>query len=122
MDSWANGAKGSEVKRVIDSNFDILDKRTAKMNDDISKLINSDVSKSTPLSIEFIKSEWSFVDGSKTYIISIPYDDYNRDNPCVEVYIKESSGYSPVWAGYTIGESGIDLQSDMPYEGKVVIR
>ena len=27
MESWVNGAKGSEVKRVVDNNFDILDKR-----------------------------------------------------------------------------------------------
>ena len=32
MDSWANGARGSEVKRVINNNFDILDKRTIKLN------------------------------------------------------------------------------------------
>lgn len=122
MDSWVNGAKGSEVKRVIDNNFDILDKRIIKINDDVSKLINSDVSKSTPLSIEFVASDWGFAENLKTYVISIPYEDYERENPCVEVYIKRDSGYSPVWSGYTIGEHGIDLQSDMPYEGKVVIR
>lgn len=114
MESWANGAQGSNVKRVIDNNFDILDKRTTKINNDILNL--------SPLGINFVVSDWAFVDNLKTYIISIPYADYNRENPCVEVYIKNEDGYSLVYGGYIIGEHGINLQSDIPYEGKVVIR
>ena len=114
MDSWVNGAKGSEVKRVIDGNFDILDKRTKKINDDISKL--------SPSSVNFATSDWVFVENIKTYIISIPYADYNRDNPCVEVYIKDEDDYSLVYGGYKIKKNGIELQSDLVYEGKVVIR
>ena len=114
MDSWVNGAKGSEVKRVIDNNFDILDKRTTKVNDDILKLI--------PLGKDFVASDWVFAEKFKTYTIAIPYSDYNRENPCVEIYIKNENGYSLVYGGYIISESGIELQSDIPYEGKVVIR
>ena len=122
MESWINGAKGSEVKRAIDNNFDILDKRTIKINDDISKIMNSDISKSSPLGIELPESNWGFDEGLKTYIISIPYADYKKENPCIEVYIKNEDGYLPVYGGYRIVEHGIDLQSDIPYEGKVVIR
>ena len=114
MDSWVNGAYGSDVKRVIDSNFDILDKRTAKISDDISKL--------EPLSINFISSEWVFVNNTKTYAISIPFSNYNKANPCVDVYIKSEDGYSLVYGGHKICESSIVLQSDIPYEGRVVIR
>ena len=114
MDSWINGAKGSDVKRIIDNNFDILEKRTLKINDGISKL--------EPISINFIVSEWVFVSSLKTYTISIPYSDYNRANPCVEVYIKNEDGYSIVYGGYKIKEDSIVLQSDIPYEGRVVIR
>ena len=122
MESWVNGAMSSEVKRVIDNNFEVLDKRTAKINDDILRLINNETSKLNPLSIEFATSEWIFVDSLKTYIISVPYEGYNMDNPCIEVYIKNENRYSLVYGGYTIGEQGIELQSDIPYEGKVVIR
>lgn len=122
MESWVNGEKGSEVKRIIDSNFDILDKRTKKMNDDILKLEDSNASNSPSLKIEFIVSNWVFVENLKTYIISIPYENYKNENPCVEVYIKNEDGYSSVYGGYIIKESAIDLQSDMPYEGRVVIR
>lgn len=114
MDSWINGAKASEVKRVIDDNFDILDKRTVKVNNDISKLI--------PLGKDFVASDWVFAEKLKTYTISIPYANYNKENPCIEIYVKSKDGYSLVYGGYIISESGIELQSDIPYEGKVVIR
>ena len=122
MDSWRNGAQSSEVKSIIDKNFDILDKRTIKINGDISKLIDNGGSELNSLNIEFVASNWIFADNSKTYVISIPYSDYNRENPCVEVYIKNEDDYSPVYGGYKIGKYGIDLQSDMPYEGRVVIK
>ena len=114
MDSWANGAKGLDVKRVIDNNFDILDKRTQGLSNNISNL--------KPLDVNFVVSDWTFDESIKTYIISIPYTDYNRENPCVEIYIKNSGDYSVVYGGHTVGEYGVKLQSDMPYEGKVVIR
>jgi hypothetical protein len=114
VDSWVNGAKGSEVKRVIDKNFDILNKRTQGLSNDISNL--------KPLSINFVVSDWSFDESAKTHIISIPHADYNRENPCIEVYIKNNGDYSVVCGGYTVGEYGIKLRSDMPYEGRVVIR
>ena len=116
MDSWVNGAKGSDVKSVIDKNFDILDKRTKKINEDISNLKPSNIVRS------FVAPDWAFNDGLKTYALSIPYVDYNKESPCVDVYIKSDNGYSFVYGGCIIGEQEIVLQSDIPYEGKVVIR
>ena len=115
MESWVNGEMGSKVKQIIDNNFDILDKRTIKLNDDMSKKIE-------PISKNFTKADWVFTDNSKTYIISIPYVDYNKEMPCVEVYFKNGSSYSFVYGGAIIEDRGITLQSDIPYEGKVVIR
>lgn len=114
MDSWSNGAKGSEVKRIIDNNFDVLDKKIAKINENMSK--------AGATSKNFVKSEWLFAEGLNTYSIFVPYSDYNKENPCVDIYIKDNSGYSLVYCGYMIEESGIRLLSDMPYEGRVVIR
>ena len=116
MDSWANGAKGSDVKSVIDKNFDVLDKRTKKINEDISNLSLSNIVRN------FIASDWVFNNDLKTYTFSIPYVDYNKESPCVDAYIKDGNGYSFVYGGCIIGEQGIILQSDIPYEGKVVIR
>lgn len=114
MESWVNGAKGSDVKSVIDNNFDVLDKRTVKLNDSISKL--------EPISIKFAKADWGFVDNQETYTIFVPFAIYNKETPCVEVYLKTEKGYSTVCGGYIIEEGGVSLQSDIPYEGKVVIR
>ena len=111
MDSWINGSKGSVVKRVIDNNFDVLDRRTMQIKNDVSSVV-----------ISFASSDWIFNDDLKTYTFSISLADYNKDNPCVDAYIKNDIGYSFVYGGYRIGEFGIILQSDMPYEGRVVIR
>lgn len=115
MESWVNGEMGSKVKQVIDNNFDILDKRTIKLNDELSKNIE-------PISKKITKTEWGFTDNLKTYTIFIPYTDYEKETPCVEVYFKNGGGYSSVYGGAIIEERGITLQSDIPYEGKVVIR
>ena len=114
MDTWANGAMGSSVKQIIDKNFDVLDKRTTGINERMSMF--------NPVCIDFVASKWYFYEDLNIYVISIPYEDYGKTNPCVDVYIKNKDGYTLVYGGYIIGEDGIKLQSDMPYEGKVVIR
>ena len=108
MDSWNNGAKASDVKRIIDNNFDILDKRTINVQ--------------TYIESKFVASKWTFDSNLETYTISIPYSDYNKKNPWVMLYIKNGNGYSPVYGGYIVHEDSIELQSDIPYEGRVVIR
>ena len=114
MDSWVNGATSLDVKRVIDNNFNILDKRTEKINNDVLKL--------SPLDVNFIESDWSFTENTKAYTISIPYANYNKESPCVDVFIKNKDEYSLVYGGYILEKDGVTLQSDIPYEGKVVIR
>ena len=106
MDTWENGAKGSDVKKIIDGNFDNLDIRLKE----VAKQATSVYIK------EFITSDWT------SDVITIKYSEYNKLNPCVELYIKDNNGYSVVFGGYTINDYGIELQSDMAYEGKVVIR
>lgn len=106
MDTWENGAKGSNVKKIIDGNFDNLDIRLKE----VAKQATSVYIK------EFTTSDWT------SGVITIKYSEYNKLNPCVELYIKDNNGYSVVFGGYTINDYGIDLQSDMAYEGKVVIR
>ena len=128
MDKWENGAKGSEVKNIIDNNFTKLDERTRVMNNHIGDMdkhmaeIDKHMSKLDPLDRSFAASDWSFDENSKLYIISILYEDYDKANPCVEVYIKNEDSYSLVYGAYKIVKYGIELHSDIPYEGRVVIR
>ena len=100
--TWNNGDSGKTVKEVIDKNFKNFDER-------IRQTVERTV-------FYFSASDWA--DG----IIFISYSQYNKPNPCVDVYIKNGTGYSLVYDGYEIRDTGIELQSDMAYEGKVVIR
>ena len=102
MKTWSNGDKASVVKEIIDSNFSTLDTR-------ITQVAKTYVR-------EFTASDWSFG------VILIQYSEYSKPNPCIELYIKNGDGYSVVLGGYEIKNYGIELQSDIAYEGKVVIR
>lgn len=102
MDKWVNGDKGKTVKEIIDRNFEILETSVLQLKD-------------RPV-IHFYASDW--VNG----VIFINYSQYNKLNPCVDLYIKNGDGYSFVYGGYEIKDNGIELQSDIAYEGKVVIR
>ena len=128
MDSWVNGEKGSKVKRVIDNNFDILDKRTSNMNNDIQKIndniqeINKHMLNLDPYDRTFAVSDWIFNEGLNLYVIFIPSIAYNKSIPHVEVYLKTEDGYSLVYGGYKICDDGINLLADIAYEGRVLIR
>lgn len=102
IDKWIFGDNGETVKNIIDSNF-------ANINEQLNHLANR-------WEFCFKTSDWE--DGK----ISIDYSQYKKINPCVDLYIKNDSGYSFVYGGYEIKANGIELQSDMPYEGKVVVR
>lgn len=105
MQSWANGAKGEEVKRIIDENFDFLEKSINQF----AKVYVKD----------FTQADW----GSGAGSIYIPFSEYNKETPFVELFIKNAKNqYSTVYGGYTVDKNGVLLQSDIPYEGRVVIR
>ena len=66
--------------------------------------------------VTFLKSDW------ESGYISIPYSDYKKTNPCIDLYAKFEDEYCLVYGGYKIVSDGIKLQSDIAYDGKVVIR
>ena len=102
MNTWNNGDSGEKVKQVIDDNFKNLDERTLQLTNGYT--------------LSFEESSW--IEGK----IFIAREEYKRESPCVELYIENTDGYSIVCGGYQILSSGIRLQSDIPYKGKVVIR
>ena len=99
---WQNGDNGGIVKKIIDSNFRNINTQLNRM--------------SYEYVYSFTLSDW------KNGEIVIDYSSYSKDNPCVNLYIKTKTGYSLVYNGYEITSAGIKLQSDIAYEGKVVIR
>lgn len=102
MKTWNNGDNGAVVKKVIDENFDVLEKRIDMLSFVYVK--------------SFTTSDW--VSGT----ITINHAEYNKLNPLVELYMKNGSEYCEVLGGYSVVDSGVVLKSDMAYEGKVVIR
>ena len=99
---WKNGDSGKTVKEAIETSLN-------NINEQVNQLSRMYV-------YDFKLSDWN--NGK----IVIDYSVYLRQNPCVDLYIKSENGYSLVYGGYEIMQNGIELQSDMPYEGKVVIR
>lgn len=57
MDSWANGAKGSDVQRIINGNFDTLDKRTVELDRRMVELDRSTSDRTAVYVKDFIVSE-----------------------------------------------------------------
>ena len=102
MQSWNNGDTGEYVKKVIDNNFSALDARLSQAAFVYTK--------------KFTESDW------KDGIIKINRAEYNKIEPRVDLYIQNGDGYSIVFGGYSVTESGVELESDVAYTGKVVIR
>ena len=97
--TWRNGAKGEEVKAVIDYNFNVVSKALNKYAKDISA------------------SEW--IDNS----ITIPYNKHRVENPAVELFIKHEGSFAPVLGGVEIdSEYNVILSTDLPFDGRVVIK
>ena len=97
--TWRNGAKGEEVKSVIDYNFNVISKALKKYTQDID--IN----------------DW--IDNN----ISIPFSKHSIENPTVQLLIEDGISFSPILGGVKI-DSGhnITLSTDLPFNGRVVIK
>lgn len=102
MDTWKAGDSGEHVRKVIENNFAEI---VAAINQNASRYVKT-----------FTASDW--INGA----IFIKQSDYNKLSPCVDLYIKSNDTYSIVFGGYSVSDKGVELQSDIPYEGKVVIR
>lgn len=102
MSLWKTGDSGERVREAIEREFDRLNKR---------------IDQGTPPKVmDFKLSDW---DGGTIFIAQ---SEYNKAYPCVDLYMKLNGVYSLVLGGYSYNSGGIELQSDIPYEGRVVIR
>ncbi len=104
LKSWRNGAKGSEVKNVIDYNFNVLLKTIASKG-------------YTKYTRDISKDEW--VDNT----ISIPHSKHGIETPFVQMFIKDNGSFDIVLGGVKIdSEYNVTLSTDLPFDGKVVIK
>lgn len=97
--TWRNGAKGAEVKNVIDYNFNVISKTLKKYTQDIDT------------------NDW--IDNS----ISIPFSKHGVENPTVQLFIEYNGSFSPVLGGVKIdSEYNVTLSADLPFDGRVVLK
>ena len=98
---WNNGERGDVVKSIIEYNFALLNKRMDERH----------------FSKSFLLSDW--VDGT----IFISALEHNIVSPTPHVLMLSDGNYIDVYGGYYIDdENNIYLQSDIPFDGKVVIK
>lgn len=97
--TWRNGARGGDVKNIIDYNFNVVSRALKKYTKDI------------------VVSDW--VDNS----IFIPFNNHNIENPTVLLFVVDDNSFSPVLGGVKIdSEYNVTLSTDLPFNGKVVVR
>lgn len=146
--TWNDGAKGFEVKEIVDNNFKILGKH---LSDNVLALTTKEIKglsddylhngllvydtdrenwyqyKNGMWNLYPIKfSSYSISFSADTWsdnTINIPYSTHSVPNPIVELYILVGELYQPVLGGVNIdNEYNITLSTDMAFDGKVVIK
>ena len=98
---WENGARGDYVKEVVDYNFQFLNDRITKRS----------------YSKTFTASDW------RNGTIYIDYYEHRFESPIIQVTMLYNGNYVDVYGGYyTDSNNNVYLQSDIPFDGKVVIK
>ena len=101
LKKWSSGASGKDVREAIEYNFNILKQR----------LDNRTYQKT------FTISDW------KDGVIFIDYYEHRILTPSPHVMILQDGKYVDVYGGYYIDDKDcVYLQSDIPFDGKVVIK
>ena len=97
--TWRNGAKGEEVKAIIDYNFNVVSKALKKHTKDISV------------------SDW--INNN----IFIPFSEHGIENPTVQLFVKSDDSFDIVFGGVKVdSEYNVTLSTDLPFDGRVVVK
>ncbi len=143
---WRNGATGGEVKNIIDYNFNLVSKYLSKNARSLStqerKLLSSDYLSENTLVFDTDENQWyKYSNGSwsKTFnvmhtqnisvsdwmdnSISILFTQHEVEAPIVQLFMENGDSFVPVLGGVEVdSEYNITLSTDMPYNGKVIIK
>ena len=146
--SWKNGALGSEVKSIIEYNFNLVSRYLSKDIKALStkerSLLPSDYLSENTLVFDTTEEQWYKYSGGTwrktsveddSYIQTISVDDWKNNtiqidatqhavsNPMVEMFIFSGGSFVPVIGGIEVdNQNNVILSSDMPFNGKVVIK
>lgn len=148
--TWKNGAKGNDVRSIIDHNFNAVSKYLSKdiraLSTNERKMLSSDYISENSLVYDTDEQQWyryaddswtemSFGDGAveyKRYIyvdswidntITILFEEHGIKKPIVQLYIKDGDVFIPVLGGIRVdSEYNVILSTDLPFDGKVIIK
>lgn len=146
--TWKNGATGGEVKNVIDYNFKFVSKYLSKdircLSTNERTLLSSEYLSENLLVFDtdeeqlykYSNGSWikaSFENNSYTQGLSINdwvdnsiailFDQHGIQNPAVQLFMKSGDSFIPVLGGIEIDSSyNVNLSTDLPFNGKVVIK
>lgn len=154
LKTWRNGAKGGEVKSVIDYNFNLVSKYLSKdikaLSTQERNLLSSDYLNENTLVFDTTEEQWykyskgswvktSMVDNTftsdNTYTqdisindwhnnkIQIDFNQHGIENPIVQLFAENDNSFIPVLGGTEIdSEHNVTLSTDLPFDGRVVIK
>jgi hypothetical protein len=149
--SWKNGTSGGEVKKIIDYNFNVVAKYLSKdvraLSTEERKALSSDYLSEKSLVYDTDEEQWyKYSEGSWVKIpsggdavaytkhisvsdwinngMSILFDQHGVENPVVQLYMMNDDSFIPVIGGVKKIDSkhNITLSTDLPFDGKVVIK
>ena len=146
--TWRNGASGGDVKNIIDHNFNVVSKYLSKdvraLSTQERKLLSSDYISENTLVFDTEEKQWYiYSNGSwiKTFTsdnvyvqtiavsdwlnnsIEISINQHKIKDPVVQVYMADGNSFTPIWGGIKIdSEYNVILTTDLPFDGKVVIK
>ena len=146
--TWRNGASGGEVKNVIDYNFNVVSKYLSKDVKALStmerELLSSDYLSENTLVFDTDEKRWYKYSGGswvETFVnnvsytqnisvndwagnsINILFDQHGVENPVVQLLMESGGSFIPVIGGVEVDSAhNITLLTDLPFDGKVVIK
>ena len=152
--TWKNGARGKEVKEIIDFNFNLLSKYLSKdikaLSTQERMLLSSDFLSDNTLVFDTDEEQWYkyskgfwvkmdiggdgnnsavayaqniFIDDWADNNINISFDQHGVQHPLVQLFIEIGSSLIPVLGGVKIdSEHNITLSTDLPFNGRIVIK
>lgn len=146
--TWRNGASGKEVKDIIDYNFNLVSRYLTKdikaLSTQERNLLSPDYLSENTLVFDTDEKQWyrysneSWVKTSvddKVYTqsifasdwvdntIEILLDQHGIENPIVQLSMVSGNSFIPVLGGIEIDtEHNVILSTDLPFDGKVIIK
>lgn len=146
--TWRDGAQGSEVKAIIDYNFNLVSRYLSKdikaLSTQERNLLPSDYLNENTLVFDTDETQWYKYSNGNWVKTSVDDNVYSQDisvgdwvdkniqisvsqhgikSPVVQLFMRGENSFIPVLGGVEVDyEYNVKLSTDLPFDGKVVIK